>query len=736
MKNFKWILVFFLFVAILFPILFTLYELGYFSPAPKVDIKNNVPTDAPVLRVVADYDFCPYTFFDENNETTGLDVELMNEIGNRLGRKIELTIATWPTCKTLLQSGEAELILGLEIFSNMQGVLKTIPVSTDELMIFGKDKIFDIGALNGKRVAIVANNVIDKIYDLNCEYVSYFTNTDILEAINKGEVDYGICHASVAKMIIEKSGFAIYPSVALMYSYPGIGVRDDLPELREKLNSVIADMSREEVIKRLDEKWIDDFTNKNTLRDVLTVNSRFYIIYFFSFVIVLLFFIFIYDKEKEAEKDLAISLEYQKNLQKQYNLLSSISEVYTTMHIVDLENNSVVELKSSDRIKELIHLKDNSIEQMAYAIQNTVVHSDREKAIEFTNLETLSERMKGKKSMIAEFRGVKNGWFTAQFIAVDYDKDDNLSTVVFTTQNINAMKLEQERLLKLSSRDELTGLFNRHAFERQVSEIRQNETKDYSIAVFDVNGLKQTNDNLGHSAGDELIKGSAECIQRGFGDIGNCYRTGGDEFTVIVLGKIENKEDAIENFREIVDFWHGDFVDRMAISVGVADSSELNNQAEDVFETILKMADKRMYSDKISYYNKNGIDRRAQSEAFTAICASYTKILKINLKEDSYQIIKTIESEKDESQGFSDKLSDWLTKFAKSGAVFEADLENYLEKTNIDYIKNYFKEHDKEFVLRYRRKINNSFCNVVMEIMPSVNYSEEKQEFYLYVKTF
>lgn len=278
MKNFKWILGSFLFVAILFPILFTLYELGYFSPAPKVDIKNNVPTDAPVLRVVADYDFCPYTFFDENKNITGLDVELMNEIGNRLGSKIELTIATWPTCKKLLQSGEAELILGLEIFSNMQGVLKTIPVSTDELMIFGKDKIFDIGALNGKRVAIVANNVIDKIYDLNCEYVSYFTNTDILEAINKGEVDYGVCHSSVAKKIIEKNNLKIYPSIALMYSYPGIGVRDNFPELREKLNYIIADMSREGLIKKLDEKWITDFTNKNTLRDVLTVNSRFYII--------------------------------------------------------------------------------------------------------------------------------------------------------------------------------------------------------------------------------------------------------------------------------------------------------------------------------------------------------------------------------------------------------------------------------------------------------------------------
>lgn len=735
MKNLKWIFGTFLFVAILFPVLFTLFELGFFSPSPKVDIKNNVPEDAPVLKVVADYDFSPYTFFDDDKNVSGLDVELMNEIGNRLGRKIELTIATWPACKKLLQSGSAELILGLEIFSNMQGVLKTIPLSTDELMIFGKDKVFDIGALNGKKVAIVANNVIDKIYDLNCEYVSYFTNSDILDAINKGEVDYGICHASVAKKIIEKTKFEIYPSVALMYSYPGIGVRDDLPELREKLNYIIADMSREGLIKKLDEKWITDFTTKHSLREVLSLNFRFYIIYFFSFIVVLMFFFFIYYRARQTERNLAISLEYQKNLQKQYNLLSSISEVYTTMHIVDLEKNTVIELKSSDRIKELVNVKENSIDEMIPLIKKSVVHSDREKAMEFMDLKTLSERMKGKKSMISEFRGVKYGWFTAQFIAVDYDKNENLSTVVFTTQNINAMKMEQERLLKISSRDELTGLFNRHAFERQVSEIRQNETKDYSVVVFDVNGLKQTNDNLGHSAGDELIKGAAECIQRGFGDIGNCYRTGGDEFTVIVLGDFD-KENVVENFKDVVDLWHGEFVDRIAISVGIASFAELKDFSEDAFEAVLKIADKRMYADKLSYYNKNGIDRRAQSEAFTAICASYTKILKINLKEDSYQIIKTIETEKNESKGFSEKISVWLQNFAKSGAVFEEDLENYLEKTNVDYIKRFFKENTKEFVLRYRRKINDSFCNVVMEIIPSKNYSEDNPEFYLYVKPF
>ena len=50
----------------------------------------------------------------------------------------------------------------------------------------------------------------------------------------------------------------------------------------------------------------------------------------------------------------------------------------------------------------------------------------------------------------------------------------------------------------------------------------------------DVNGLKEANDTLGHEAGDELIIGSAECLEKSFEGINTIYRLGGDEFTVIV----------------------------------------------------------------------------------------------------------------------------------------------------------------------------------------------------------
>lgn len=104
--------------------------------------------------------------------------------------KTEFIFSDWPTYRKNLQEGNAEVILGLEILT---GVLKSIPASEDNLMVYGKSHIYDVGALRGKKVALMAGSIIAKIFDLNCEYVFFYTNADILKAVDSDEVDFGIC---------------------------------------------------------------------------------------------------------------------------------------------------------------------------------------------------------------------------------------------------------------------------------------------------------------------------------------------------------------------------------------------------------------------------------------------------------------------------------------------------------------------------------------------------------------
>ena len=60
------------------------------------------------------------------------------------------------------------------------------------------------------------------------------------------------------------------------------------------------------------------------------------------------------------------------------------------------------------------------------------------------------------------------------------------------------------------------------------------------IVFVDLNGLKNTNDSQGHKAGDKMIRNSASFLRDFFG-AGKVFRTGGDEFNVLLAGVTEEE---------------------------------------------------------------------------------------------------------------------------------------------------------------------------------------------------
>jgi diguanylate cyclase (GGDEF)-like protein len=101
-----------------------------------------------------------------------------------------------------------------------------------------------------------------------------------------------------------------------------------------------------------------------------------------------------------------------------------------------------------------------------------------------------------------------------------------------------------ERLEALAKRDNLTGLLNRHSlvseFDRLQS-IAKKTAQPLLLVAWDLDGLKQINDQQGHAAGDACIRNFAHALQRNVrkptavrpGDA--AFRVGGDEFISIHL---------------------------------------------------------------------------------------------------------------------------------------------------------------------------------------------------------
>ncbi len=93
-------------------------------------------------------------------------------------------------------------------------------------------------------------------------------------------------------------------------------------------------------------------------------------------------------------------------------------------------------------------------------------------------------------------------------------------------------------LQELSLVDKLTGLNNRNAYELKLQELQEKGSGGANVGfvVIDVNHFKSLNDNFGHLVGDQTLSFVGQTVQRNFGDLGICYRIGGDEFCVIVCG--------------------------------------------------------------------------------------------------------------------------------------------------------------------------------------------------------
>ncbi len=90
---------------------------------------------------------------------------------------------------------------------------------------------------------------------------------------------------------------------------------------------------------------------------------------------------------------------------------------------------------------------------------------------------------------------------------------------------------------KLAALDQLTGLYNRRSGEQRLAE-EINRSLRYgrplTLLMLDLDGLKQTNDKLGHAGGDLLLKTFSERLQRAIRGSDLAVRLGGDEFMVML----------------------------------------------------------------------------------------------------------------------------------------------------------------------------------------------------------
>ena len=102
--------------------------------------------------------------------------------------------------------------------------------------------------------------------------------------------------------------------------------------------------------------------------------------------------------------------------------------------------------------------------------------------------------------------------------------------------------VESEVLRDMAFRDMLTGIGNRNAYEQRLKELGAGPVPEgFCCIVADINDLKYINDNYGHQAGDTMIQAAGTVMASMVLAGGRAFRTGGDEFIVLLEGMGETE---------------------------------------------------------------------------------------------------------------------------------------------------------------------------------------------------
>jgi diguanylate cyclase (GGDEF)-like protein len=157
-----------------------------------------------------------------------------------------------------------------------------------------------------------------------------------------------------------------------------------------------------------------------------------------------------------------------------------------------------------------------------------------------------------------------------------------------------------------ASYDDLTGTYNRRAFESMLEETLQSSYRnERAIFYLDLDQFKVVNDTAGHIAGDQLLKEISACITKILRDNDILARIGGDEFAMIIAARtVETSVMIADRVKLAVAAyrfnWQGKIF-TISSSIGILHLSTLKGNKQ----TILSCVDSACYAAKEAGRNRN-----------------------------------------------------------------------------------------------------------------------------------
>lgn len=160
-----------------------------------------------------------------------------------------------------------------------------------------------------------------------------------------------------------------------------------------------------------------------------------------------------------------------------------------------------------------------------------------------------------------------------------------------------------ERFRSYAFTDQLVGLANRNALTEHITNlVEKGESKDYALAVIDIDNFAEINAALGQSYGDDLLKAIANRLTQYFTSDAIVARIAGDTFAIVSEKQNLTEDSVAAPFNDIFDV--GDEKQLVSVTSGIIRLADIEGDGADVLKSasiVLKLAKNQNRGETLRY---------------------------------------------------------------------------------------------------------------------------------------
>jgi two-component system, cell cycle response regulator len=171
--------------------------------------------------------------------------------------------------------------------------------------------------------------------------------------------------------------------------------------------------------------------------------------------------------------------------------------------------------------------------------------------------------------------------------------------LLFRTESFTCIQ-NHNLVLSMVSRDSLTGVYNRRAFDQLIEHIHEkfkNTNNCYSLLLIDVDHFKIINDTFGHPSGDRVLKAISALMRRELRAEDIVARLGGDEFAILLpKSNVENASKIAERLLKNVRQLRNDDKTPLNLTLSIGISADQGSRLKTA--EVYRQADVALYKAK------------------------------------------------------------------------------------------------------------------------------------------